>query len=59
MQQIFSESFTFVRRNINIDNDKKDNDDDINSDQVKKVLLYIFITVWPRPLGLLQLVPIT
>lgn len=59
MQEIFSESITFVRRNIYNDNNNKDNDDNINSDQVKKVILYICITIWPRPLGLLQLVPIT
>jgi hypothetical protein len=59
MQQFFSESITFVRRNINNDNDEKDNDDDINSDQVKKGTLCTFITIWPRPFGLFQLVPIT
>ncbi len=59
MQQIFLESITFVRRNINHDDDNNGNGDDINGGQVKKVSLSTFITIWPRPLGLLQLVPIT
>ncbi len=61
MQQIFSESITFVRRHIYNDNDHNDNDDDdgTKSDQVKKAGRYTFVTIWPRPLGLLQLAPIT
>jgi hypothetical protein len=40
MQQIFSESVTFARRNINNDNDNNDDDNYIKGDQVKKVVLW-------------------
>jgi hypothetical protein len=30
-----------------------------NGDQVKKVVLYTFIIIWPRPFRFLQLLPIT
>ena len=59
MQQIFSESLAFVRRNIDNNNDYNDNGDVSKCDQVKNVIVYTFITIWPRPLGLLQLIPIT
>ena len=59
MQQIFSESLIFVRQNINNENENNNNNDYINGDQVKTILLDSFITIWPRPLGLLQLLPVT
>ena len=63
MREIFSESITFVRRHIYNDNDQSDanndEDDRTKSDQVKQASGRRLITIWPRPFGLLQLVPLT
>jgi len=59
MQEIFSESIIFVRRRFYTTNQSNDNDNDFISNQVNNISQSIVFTIWPRPIGLLQLIPVT